>query len=363
MCIKNVKIYAERSDYMHKFDYSFLELQNIPGEIVNILTSIYTMKANNDHRKNNFPNIYTELEKIAIIQSVKGSNAIEGIVTSDERIKAIVSNSSAPLNHNEEEIAGYRDALNIIHNNYNDLDFTEANILSLHEQMLKISNSNSAGKYKDHDNLIIEIASDGKRSIRFTPVEASKTKEAMEQLILAYMDARSNPKINQILLIPCVILDFLCIHPFNDGNGRMSRLLTLLLLYKTGFDAGKYVSFEEQVNKMKVYYYDDLKKSSTNWHENNNNYFYFVDNFLVNLFTCYKELDKRFATVNSKKINKTTRIEATILNSLLPISKKEISEILPDISITTIEAVLTKMLKDNLIKKIGEGRDTRYIRK
>ena len=142
----------------------------------------------------------------------------------------------------------------------------------------------------------------------------------------------------------------------------MSRLLTLLLLYKAGFDAGKYISFEEQINKTKGYYYEALRKSSISWHENQNDYFFFVEYFLTTLFTCYKELDKRFATVNSKKINKTSRIEATILNSILPISKKEISDILPDVSVTTIESVLSKMIKENKIVKIGEGRNTRYIR-
>ena len=165
------------------------------------------------------------------------------------------------------------------------------------------------------------------------------------------------------MLIPCVILDFLCIHPFSDGNGRMSRLLTSLLLYQAGFDAGRYISFEERINKNKGYYYEALRESSIGWHENENDYFFFVENFLVTLFDCYKELDRRFATVNGKKINKASRIEATVLNSILPISKKEISDILPDASVTTIEAVLSKMLKANEIMKVGEGKNTKYIRK
>ena len=348
---------------MRKYDYTFLEQDKIPGNLINVLTCIYTMKVSNDNRKDKFDTVFTELEKIAIVQSVKGSNAIEGIITTDQRINEIVNRSSAPLNHNEEEIAGYRDALNLIHNNYQNLNFSEANILSLHEMMLHIAKPNVAGKYKENDNVIMEVKSDGTRSIRFSPVSASETKESMNQLVLAYIDARDNSNINQLLLIPCVILDFLCIHPFSDGNGRMSRLLTLLLLYKAGFDAGRYISFEEQINKTKGYYYESLRKSSINWHENKNDYFFFVENFLITLFNCYKELDKRFATVNSKKINKTSRIEATILNSVLPISKKEIAAILPDVSITTIETVLGKMLKEEKIIKIGEGVNTKYIRK
>lgn len=348
---------------MRKYDYTFLEQDKIPGNLINVLTGIYSMKVSNDNRKDKFDTVFTELEKIAIVQSVKGSNAIEGILTTDQRINEIVNRSSAPLNHNEEEIAGYRDALNLIHNNYQNLKFSEANILSLHEMMLHIAKPNVAGKYKENDNVILEVKSDGTRSVRFSPVSASETKESMNQLVLAYIDARDNSNINQLLLIPCVILDFLCIHPFSDGNGRMSRLLTLLLLYKAGFDAGRYISFEEQINKTKGYYYESLRKSSINWHENKNDYFFFVENFLITLFNCYKELDKRFATVNSKKINKTSRIEATILNSVLPISKKEIATILPDVSITTIETVLGKMLKEEKIIKIGEGVNTKYIRK
>ena len=363
ICIKNDKIYAyEGVKSMRKYDYSFLEFDRIPGNLINVLTSIYSMKSSNDNRKENFPNIFTELEKIAIVQSVKGSNAIEGILTTDERINEIVNKSSAPLNHNEEEIAGYRDVLNMIHTMHDSLNISEANILSFHEILLRTAKPTVAGKYKTSDNVIMEIKQDGTRSVRFSPVPAIETKNSMEQLLLAYIDARDNPNINQLLLIPCVILDFLCIHPFSDGNGRMSRLLTLLLLYKAGFDAGKYISFEEQINKTKGYYYESLRKSSVSWHENQNDYFFFVENFLMTLYTCYKELDKRFATVNSKKINKTSRIEATILNSILPISKKEISYILPDVSVTTIESVLSKMIKENKIIKIGEGRNTRYIR-
>ncbi len=184
----------------------------------------------------------------------------------------------------------------------------------------------------------------------------------MEQLELAYMEARNNANINQLLLIPCIILDFLCIHPFRDGNGRMSRLLSLLLLYKNGYDVGKYISFEEQINNYKSYYYEALRKSSIGWHENQNTYIPFMENFLSMLYMCYKELDKRFATIQGKKITKTSRIEATVLNSLVPISKADICKILPDVSPTTIEAVLSKMVKDGQIKKIGQSKMTRYIK-
>lgn len=324
--------------------------------------SIYSLKTMANIRKEDHLKIFTELEKIAKIQSVKSSNAIEGIVTSDERIKAIVTQSSAPLNHDEAEIAGYRDALNEIHTNNQYIGFNEQDVLRLHEVLLSATGFEYGGKYKDFDNAIIEVDSDGNRTVRFAPTPANQTKRAMDQLFLAYMEAVNDSDINQLVLIPCVILDFLCIHPFRDGNGRMSRLVSLLLLYKNGFDAGKYVSFEEQINKYKGYYYEALRLSSIGWHENENNYMPFIENFLSTLYMCYKELDKRFAVVNEKKISKSARIEATVLNSLAPISKKEICEILPDVSPTTIEMVLGKMVKNGQIDKIGSTRNIKYIR-
>ncbi len=348
---------------MRRFDYSFLEIGNVPSKLINILTSVYSMKENNENRKISNKDIYNKLQKIAIVQSVKGSNAIEGILATDERINAIVNQNSAPLNHDEKEIVGYRNVLNLIHNNYENLSFNEQTILSLHKNLLELAKPNVAGSYKKEDNVIMEISPEGIRKIRFSPIKAVETSDAMEQLFLAYIEARDNPNINCLLLIPCVILDFLCIHPFSDGNGRMSRLISLLLLYKAGFDAGKYISFEEQINNAKGMYYESLRLSSINWYDNSNDYFHFVENFLITLFRCYKELDKRFLTVGSKKISKSTRIEATVLNSILPISKKEISLILPDISPTTIEAVLGKMIKEDKIIKVGTGRNTHYIRK
>lgn len=347
---------------MRVFDYSFLKHCDIPHDLANLLINITSFSTSDKFRKSRFKNVYSELEKIAKVQSIKGSNAIEGIITTDERINAIVNQNSAPLNHDEEEIAGYRDALNIVHTNYNELSFNKQTLLDLHKIMLQMARPDTAGNFKHEDNVIMELRNDGSRHIRFVPTPAKETDNAVEQLILAYMDARDDSEINQLLLIPCVILDFLCIHPFSDGNGRMSRLLSLLLLYKIGFDAGKYISFEEQINKNKVNYYESLKKSSIGWHENKNNYFYFIGNFLVTLLTCYQELDKRFATINSKKVNKTSRIEATVLNSIVPISKKEISDILPDVSISTIEMVLTQMVKNKKIIKLGKGPQTRYYR-
>jgi Fic family protein len=348
---------------MRKFDYSFLANAALPANLINTTNMLSELKVLENIRKKDFSAIFTKLESVAKIQSIKGSNAIEGIITSDKRIEEIVNKSSPPLNHNEQEIAGYRDALNAIHQGYQFIDIKEADILNLHNIMLSYSNVENRGKYKTSDNIILEIDGQGNKKIRFVPTPATETKQAMEQMILSYMQVRGDSAINQLLLIPCVILDFLCIHPFTDGNGRISRLLSLLLLYKNSFDAGKYISFEGQINKNKFAYYEALHKSSEGWSNGKNDYMPFIENFILTLLMCYKELDARFVLINGKRASKKERIEATILNSLLPVSKKEILYILPDVSMTTIEVVLAVLLKQGKIKKIGNYKNAKYIKK
>ncbi|MBQ6518917.1 MAG: Fic family protein [Anaerolineaceae bacterium] len=346
---------------MHRFDYSFLDNGLIPAELLNITIDIYSLRERAWTKRDIFENAFVELEKIAKVQSVKSSNEIEGIITTDDRIRAIVQQNSAPRDHNEREIAGYRDALSLIHQEYAVMDFCEDDIRRMHRILFGLTEYDNSGEYKQTNNNIIEEDSSGFRRIRFAPVTAADTPFAMNQLVLAYQDARDNIRVNQLLLIPCVILDFLCIHPFRDGNGRISRLLSLLLLYKKGFDAGKYISFEEQINNRKGNYYDALRHSSVGWHENQNDYSMFIMEFLTTLYLCYKELDRRFAVVGNK-VTKQGRIETVVLNSLTPISKAEVCGILPDISPTTIETVLGRMVKNGQVKKIGTGRNTKYLR-
>ena len=228
---------------MHIFNYSFLKDDLLPAQLVTLAANISALKVMTSIRQKDNKVAFRQLESIAKIESVKASNAIEGIVTTDERIRALVGGSSAPLNHTEAEIAGYRDALNEIHVNYAAHDFRESDIRNLHAQMMRLAEPSADGAYKTDDNVIAERMPDGRRVVRFQPTSAADTPEAMRQLVLAYVEARDDAAVNKLLLIPCVVLDFLCVHPFRDGNGRLSRLLTLLLLYRNGFDAGKYISF------------------------------------------------------------------------------------------------------------------------
>ena len=240
--------------------------------------------------------------------------------------------------------------------------YEEETILSFHRMLLAQTNPREAGKYKTSNNYIMEIGPDGSRRVRFKPISPANVSENMEQLILAYYDARQNSEISPLLLIPCFILDFLCIHPFTDGNGRVSRLLTVLLLYLSGYDIVRYVSYEGQVNKYKASYYESLEQSSSGWHENKNDYVPVIINFLQIIYRCFKDLDESFTDISLKKAKKSERVENILLGAIVPISKQDIVEKVPDISVKTIELVLSKMLKDNKIKKIGTYKDARYMR-
>ena len=346
---------------MRRFDYSFLA-DSIPANMMSLSNVIIDLRAKGEFRKQQYPDLYRELQKNAIIESVKGSNAIEGIVTTDDRIRDIVA-GAAPITHDELEIAGYRDALNLIHKDHEKLDINEYTILRLHQMIEERTNPDEAGRYKAHDNLIMEYLPDGRRSVRFRPVSAEETPDAMEQLLLAYYEARQNSNVPALLLIPCFIVDFLCIHPFLDGNGRVSRLLTVQLLYMSGYDISRYISIEAQINKYKESYYAALKASSQNWHENRNDYTPFMINFMQLVYQCYKQLDESFVELSLKKVGKAKRIETILMNTLAPVSKKEILKKAPDVSVKTVELVLNRMMKENRIVKIGTYKDARYMRK
>ena len=346
---------------MHIFDYTFLKDDLLPAQLVSLASNISMLKVMSAVRKQENESAFAKLEETAKIESIKASNAIEGIVTTDQRIRALVG-GSAPLNHTEAEIAGYRDVLNEVHTNFSVHDFRESDIRAFHAQMMRLADPASDGSYKTDDNVIAERMSDGRRIVRFSPTSAADTPEEMQQLVLAYAQARDDAAINKLLLIPCVILDFLCVHPFADGNGRLSRLLTLLLLYRNGFDAGKYISFEGVVNTRKAEYYAALKESSEGWSENRPRYFPFMVDFLTTLYVCYSELDKRFASVNAAKATKKSRIESTVLNAFTPLSKADICGILPDVSPTTVEAVLGEMVRGGRVRRLGAGRASKYIR-
>lgn len=346
---------------MKKFDYGFLK-NDIPSNIIGLSGIIADLHAKEEFRKLQYGDAFESLRQKAIIESVKESNALEGIITTEERIRDIVR-GAAPITHDEKEISGYKDALSMIHREHENMELTEEIILSFHRMIQRETDPKEAGRYKAHDNLIMENLPDGSRRVRFRPVSSKDTPKAMEQLVLAYYDAKQDSEISELLLIPCFVVDFLCIHPFRDGNGRVSRLLTVLLLYMAGYDIGRYISLEAQINRYKESYYDALEQASTGWHENQNDYVPVIVNFMQLLYRCFKDLDDSFMEISLKKAKKSERVETVLLNAIVPVSKGDILEKLPDVSVKTVELVLSKMLKEDKIKKIGTYRDARYMRK
>ena len=299
-----------------------------------------------------------ELVEIAKIQSTEASNRIEGIFTADDRLKNLVQEKTTPRNRDESEIAGYRDVLNIIHENYDYIPINANYFLQLHRDLYKFVGNVDGGVFKTGDNIIQEEDDKGNKKIRFRPVPAWETAESIDALCEAYRDAKGD--VDPLILNAMFILDFLCIHPFNDGNGRMSRLLTLLLLYQSDYIVGKYISIEKIIEESKETYYEVLQDSSLNWHENENDYKPFVNYMLGVIVNAYKEFGSRVELVTNPNLSKSDRIREIIKNHIGTITKSELLEMNPDISDTTVQRTLAELLKNNEIKKIGGGRYTKY---
>ena len=299
-----------------------------------------------------------ELVEIAKIQSTESSNRIEGIFTADDRLKNLVQEKTTPRNRDESEIAGYRDVLNTIHENYDYIPINANYFLQLHRDLYKFVGNVDGGVFKTGDNIIQEEDDKGNKKIRFRPVPAWETAESIDALCEAFRDAKG--EVDPLILNAMFILDFLCIHPFNDGNGRMSRLLTLLLLYQSDYIVGKYISIEKIIEESKETYYEVLQDSSLNWHENENDYKPFVNYMLGVIVNAYKEFESRVELVTNPNLSKSDRIRKIIKNHIGTITKSELLEMNPDISDTTVQRTLAELLKKNEIMKIGGGRYTKY---
>ena len=344
---------------MRNYDYTKKWEQLLTPEIVGLLTRIHEYKGEQTLFIEAKADTLAQLTEIAKIQSTEASNRIEGIYTSDERLRLLVKDKTIPHTRSEQEIAGYRDVLNSIHESYDYIPIKPSIMLQLHRDLYRFSGING-GRYKNTDNVIAEEDAQGNRSIRFQPVPAWETQDAMERLCQAFDEAIGREEIDPLLLIPMFVLDFLCIHPFNDGNGRMSRLLTLLLLYRAGYIAGKYISIEKLIEETKETYYEALQTSSQNWHEEQNRYEPFVRYMLGIVLSAYREFSSRVKTLTASGLSKPERIAELIKNTIGKITKAEIQQKCPDISTITIQRTLNKLLENREIIKIGGGRYTAY---
>ena len=357
----NVILYADRRIPVRIYDYSFLETTAIPSDIVSFLTQIHEFKGKQSILYNQQPDVLQALVEVAKIQSTGASNRIEGIHTTDKRLQ-ILKGEFTPANRDEEEILGYRTVLDIIHESHDYIPINSNLLLQLHRDLYKFSSLSFGGKYKNSDNIIEETDAFGNKRVRFKPVSAFETPNAVDALCAAYTNAISGQIADPLLIDMLFVLDFLCIHPFIDGNGRMSRLITLLLLYKSNYVVGKYISIEALIEKTKDNYYKSLEQSSQNWHEGNNDIWCFIGYMLGVLLAAYRDFENRIILVASEKLTKEECIQKTVNDSIGLFSKSDIMEQCPDISMTTIEKVLGEMRKAGLIKTIGSGRGAKWCK-
>lgn len=346
---------------MRSFDYKEEWKKLLTPEIVMYLTQIHEFKGEQTLFIEAKADTLSQLVDIAKIQSIEASNKIEGIYTSDERLKALVKDSTRPRTRNEREIAGYRDVLNTIHENHDYIPPKPSIILQLHRDLYKFEGMDIGGRYKTSDNIIEEQDAEGNKSVRFRPMPAWETPEAIEKLCVSYDEALNSENIDALIIIPMFVLDFLCVHPFNDGNGRISRLLTLLLLYRSGYIVGKYISIEKLIEQTKEIYYESLQLSSAGWHENKNDYEPFVKYMLGVIVAAYRDFSSRVSLLTTQGMSKPDRVKEIIRATLGPITKTEILAKCPDISQVTVQRALADLVDKGDIVKLGGGRYTKYI--
>ena len=346
---------------MHNFEYDENAKELLTPEVVRLLSSVYEHKGKQHLFIEAKKDELGKLLEIARIQSTKSSNRIEGIFTTDKRLEELIKRKSEPRNRSEQEISGYRDVLATIHESYDYIPPTSNIIQQLHRDLYSYNQNDFGGKYKSSDNSIAETDLNGITRTRFTPVPAYETEEAMRQMTDSFQKAWNSNKSDKLLLIPMFILDFLCIHPFEDGNGRMSRLLTLLLLYRAGFIVGKYISIEMLIEETKETYYEALQDSSYMWHESKNIYEPFVKYYLGILIKASNEFESRIEYLSDCRISKSEKIKKLIQNTTGKINKKEILAQCPDISTKTVERALADLVKKGLIEKVGASSATAYV--
>ncbi len=347
---------------MREFDYSNLDIQLFDREIVRLLSTIHEYKGKQSLYIEANPDILSKMSEIAKVQSTDASNAIEGIRTSDKRLKELVEKKTTPRNRNEEEIAGYRVVLELIHESYEHISPSSNHILQLHRDLYTYSAIADGGSFKNVDNVIEEVNDIGERVVRFKPAPAAFTPEMVRQLCETFSKSINTMQGDPLLLIAAFIFDFVSIHPFRDGNGRMSRLLTLLLLYRSGYIVGKYISLEMHIERTKEEYYAALLKSSEGWHEGLNDYKPFIKYFLSVLLAAYKDFSERVQLMVDQTMSKAERVKHVFDTKLGKFSKSDIHILYPDISPKTIEKALKDLVDQGYIEKIGVGRNTTYAK-
>lgn len=346
---------------MRTFNYSDIKNQKWDSEILGLIAAIYKEAGKQEMYLKQRPEELEKLVEIAKIKSTEASNAIEGIVTTSTRMKQLVEEKTTPKNRNEQEIAGYRDVLNIIHESFDAIPISQNYILQLHKILYSHMNNPMAGRTKSVQNYISATYPDGHVENLFTSLAPYETTEALDKICEEYNRVIGNMEVEPLIVIPIFIHDFLCIHPFNDGNGRMSRLLTTLLLYRSGFYVGKYVSLEAKIAKNKELYYNALGQAQIGWHEGAEDAVPFIKYLLGTILAAYKDFEDRFALVETKLPALETVRRAT-MDKIGRFTKQDIREMCPSLSVSSIEGALRKLVSFGELKREGAGKNICYYR-
>lgn len=346
---------------MRNFNYSLIRDQKWDSDVLGLIAAIYKEAGKQELYLRKRPEELEKLVEIAKIQSTEASNAIEGIVTTNTRIRQLVEEKTTPKNRDEQEIAGYRDVLNVIHDSFDAISITRNYILQLHKMLYSHMNNPLAGQTKNVQNYISATYPDGHVEILFTPLAPFETPEALDRICEEYNRVIGNMELEPLIAIPAFIHDFLCIHPFNDGNGRMSRLLTTLLLYRSGFYVGKYVSLEAKIAKNKDLYYEALAACQIGWHEGTEDIVPFIKYLLGTILAAYKDFEDRMALVEIK-LPALEMVRRASLNKIGRFNKQDMRELCPTLSDSSIEGALRKLVASGELKKEGKGKNTCYFR-
>ena len=347
---------------MRAFNYSLIKDWKWDSELLGYIAAIYKEAGKQELYLKQRLEELVKLVEIAKIQSTEASNAIEGIVTTSTRIRQLVEEKTTPKNRNEQEIAGYRDVLGIIHESFDAIPITQNYILQLHKILYSHINNPIAGRTKNVQNYISATYPDGHTETLFTPLSPFETPDALDRICGEYNRVIGNMELEPLIAIPVFVHDFLCIHPFNDGTGRMSRLLTTLLLYRSGFYVGKYISLEAKIAQHKDLYYDALAASQIGWHEGTDDPVPFIKYLLSTILAAYRDFEDRFALVETKRSAlETVRLAAQ--NKIGRFTKQDIRELCPSLSLSSVEGSLRKLVEDGELKRDGKGKNTFYLRK
>lgn len=346
---------------MREFNYSLIRENKWDSEMLELIAAIYKEAGKQEMYLKRRPKELEKLVNIAKIQSTEASNAIEGIVTTNTRIRQLALEKTTPKNRDEQEIAGYRDVLGIIHESFDTIPITQNYILQLHKILYSYMNNPLAGRTKTVQNYITASYPDGHSETLFTPLAPYETPDALDRLCEEYNRVIGNMELEPLIVIPIFIHDFLCIHPFNDGNGRMSRLLTTLLLYRNGFYVGRYISLEAKIAKNKDLYYDALYESQIGWHEGTDDPVPFIKYLLGTILSAYRDFEDRFALVETKRSALDT-VRLATRSKIGSFTKQDIRELCPSLSVSSIEGALRKLVSSGELKREGKGKNTYYFR-